>query len=208
MKSRKMRGVSWLAGGLLLCSGGLAAANEPTGETGQHGQHGEQGQHGEHAQETAQVKVDPKTALTKLHHINLLEIEAGKLATERSTTPAVKAYGERLVRDHQQSNDDIERLTREQNIELVEVDALPREFKQMRSDQKKQLDTLRQLQGDEFDRQFAQAMVDAHEKAITELIHAANDLRTGPVKELLDTQVPTLREHRDQALQILERPEG
>src|SRR5215213_1268077 len=43
---------------------------------------------------------DPADVLSKLHHANQMEIEAGKLAQEKGSSKAVKAYGKTLVRDH------------------------------------------------------------------------------------------------------------
>ena len=41
--------------------------------------------------------------LAHLHHVNLMEIDIGKLAQTKGTAP-VKRYGEMLVKDHQQAD--------------------------------------------------------------------------------------------------------
>lgn len=46
--------------------------------------------------------IDSET-LSKLHHINQMEIQFGHLAEERAASSKVKSYGARLARDHEKS---------------------------------------------------------------------------------------------------------
>lgn len=57
--------------------------------------------------------------LSKLHQINLMEIQLGQLAQQKASSAKVKSFGERLVRDHQMADREVAALAQKRNIELV-----------------------------------------------------------------------------------------
>lgn len=76
-------------------------------------------QHQEHQAED----FGPMTAenvLNKMYQSNLKEIALGQLAVEKASNARVRAFGERLVQDHQKANEKITEVAKSQNIELKE----------------------------------------------------------------------------------------
>jgi putative membrane protein len=134
---------------------------------------------------------DPPTAadvLDKLHHSNLTEIEAGKLAQDNGHSKATKDYGKMLVSDHTSADEQVKALAREEKVDLSASTPV------VGSNKLADLSA-----GREFDRRFARSMVDDHKKDIAE-VTAARDNTTDPkLKTLLTAMLPTLQKHESMA---------
>ncbi|WP_407351302.1 DUF4142 domain-containing protein [Luteimonas sp. R10] len=111
------------------------------------------------------------------------EVAAGKLATERAASDAVKRLGEEMVRDHRHGN---ERL-----MALIRTDPsfrLPRPHRD-------RLDGLTQLQGDAFDQAYLRQMHQGHARAIALYAEAMASVQDPKVREFARQTLPTLRRH-------------
>src|SRR5204862_225533 len=56
--------------------------------------------------------------LTKLHHANQMEIEAGKLAQTKGESKAVKTFGKTLVSDHTAADKQVVALAKQLKVDL------------------------------------------------------------------------------------------
>jgi putative membrane protein len=161
------------------------------------------------AQKTDRGSMDPGKKLTddqvlrKVHHINLEEIDAGKLAQQKGTTREVKDYGATLVRDHTKADQDTKALASKMNVDLEKVkdDARHREKQQAMQDK---MDQLKKMSGKEFDRTFAQMMADGHHQAIA-MVKAARVDAKPEMRSFLDGLLPALQRHEDMANDILSK---
>jgi predicted outer membrane protein len=59
----------------------------------------------------APSQVDKSFAISAAQS-GLAEVQAGQLASQRATSPQVKQYGQKLVTDHTQANDQLQRPLR------------------------------------------------------------------------------------------------
>lgn len=59
--------------------------------------------------------------LNALHHQNLLHIELGQLTRSNTTSPKVKAWGERLIRQHQKLDRDLFAYAKENQLTVSET---------------------------------------------------------------------------------------
>lgn len=84
---------------------------------------------------------------------NMAEVELGRLAAERGTTPEVKAFAAMMQRDHSKKVEELTALATTKGV------ALPSELSPLHLDLKQKLAA---LSGAEFDEAYADAMVDAH----------------------------------------------
>jgi len=67
------------------------------------------------------------------------------------------------------------------------------------------MDQLQKMTGKDFDRAFAQMMVNGHREAIEMVKDARSTVQNAEVKSLLEQLLPTLQKHEDMANDILNK---
>jgi predicted outer membrane protein len=142
--------------------------------------------------------------LMKLHHINKEEIEVGQIAQKNGGTRDVKDFGATLVRDHTQADQDVTALASKVNVDLEakKADAKHQEKQQVMQNK---IDQLKKTSGKDFDRAFAQMMVNGHRQAIEMVKDARGTVQSVELKSLLEKLLPTLQKHEDIANDILNK---
>ena len=123
----------------------------------------------------------------------LLEVTAGKLAEQRGSDPAVKAYGQKMVADHTAANEKLKSLADSKQMPLPNS---------LSAKERNSLDKLETLNGDEFDRAYARMMVKDHTEDVEEFEHAAKTAKDSDVRAFAATTLPTLRHHLVMANQM------
>jgi len=148
-------------------------------------------------------KLTDDQVLRKIHHINQEEIQAGQLAQQKGTTRDVKDYGAVLVRDHTKGDQDVKALASKMNVDLeaMKNDARHQEKQQVMQNK---MDQLQKMSGKDFDRAFAQMMVNGHREAI-EMVKTARADAKPEMKAFLDKLLPVLQKHEDMANDILNK---
>jgi putative membrane protein len=140
----------------------------------------------------------PGEILTKLHHSNQMEIEAGKLAQEKGQSKEVKAYGKLLVKDHTAADKQVTTLAKQLKVEFETMPAM----------KNAKLETAKSATGPEFDRMFAQAMLEDHTRDVAEASAARDETKNPKLKKLLTALVPKLEKHKELAQKIADKPAG
>ena len=126
-----------------------------------------------------QVNRDPHEFINTMAIAGMAEVQLGKLAAERAQDPDVKAFGQMMVKDHTQANDELKQVVSQTGVQLpTQLDEKHREL----------ADRLMKLQGEEFDREFMKAMVDGHETVADQLLRQAGWIGTSTRDE---SGVPT-----------------
>src|SRR5215472_17404311 len=68
-------------------------------------------------------KTQPSATDTKfmktLAERGMAEVEAGKLASEKASDPGVKQFGEQMVKDHTQNNEQLRALAKSRGVSLA-----------------------------------------------------------------------------------------
>jgi putative membrane protein len=85
---------------------------------------------------------------------NAAEIELSRLALEKATSPAVKAFAQTMIDEHGAAGDKLKSLISGQAIEWPA---------QLDDKHRKTADELTKNQGDDFDREYVKAMVEGHQ---------------------------------------------
>jgi putative membrane protein len=101
---------------------------------------------------------------------DMAEVELGRLAQQRATYPEVKQFAEMMVRDHSQSSDALRPTAQQHSIQVRA--GLPEEHRRL-------MERLSSLSGAEFDREYMDAMIDAHEEIVNHLQSRASEDRFG-----------------------------
>jgi putative membrane protein len=90
----------------------------------------------------------------------MAEVELGKLAADHGLSADVKKFGQMMVTDHTKGNDELKQVASRFNI------APPPGMDDKHRDL---YEKLSKLQGNDFDKQYMDAMVDGHEHAVDKL---------------------------------------
>jgi len=116
----------------------------------------------------------------------MLEVQLGRIAVQRGSSAAVKHYGQEMVAEHTQVNQELMRLAMQKGVELP---------KQMSSQNKAMTDRLSGLSGTSFDAAYKQAMIDSHNQAIA-LFKAQSQQGQDPqLKAWASQKLPNLQAH-------------
>jgi putative membrane protein len=137
---------------------------------------------------------DTATVLSKLHHSNQMEIEAGKLAQERGQSKDVKSFGKTLVTDHTAADKKVLALAKTEKIDL------PAE-----TGKGDMMDKLKSASGPDFDRTFAARMLDDHQNDVAEAKEARDRTSDAKLKALLGAIIPVLEKHREIAQKLVDK---
>lgn len=140
-------------------------------------------------------KVSQSDFMTQAASNGMLEVEAGRLAQQKGLMQEVKDYGQTMVNDHTTANNQLKTLASQLNI------ILPDSMSQEHLDQ---LQSLRDKNGAEFDREYMDLMVSSHENAISLFEDASNNMENAEVKRFATTTLPVLRQHHARANQLNE----
>lgn len=130
-----------------------------------------------------------------LQTVNKGELEAARIAVERSTNEQVKAYAERMITEHEEND---------RKLEAVGVRPARGEFSgKMERKHKSLSNRLGRLEGADFDRAYMKAMVEDHEMVIDKLdkkmIPAA---KTGALSSHLTETRTAVESHLEEARRI------
>jgi putative membrane protein len=140
----------------------------------------------------AQAAETTASFVTKASESGMAEIEFGRLAAEKGGSPAVRAYGQRMVADHGKADAELKPLAEKKQLPLA---------KTLKPEHQKALETMRAKNGAEFDAAFAQQMVADHNEAVA-LFTAASSLPDAELAAFAAKTLPTLREHQKDAASL------
>lgn len=134
--------------------------------------------------------------------LNQMEIELGKLAQKNAGTQAVKSYGEMLVKEHSQNNQQLADLAKKTKQTIPKHQPETEAEKQDKAQAKKQMAELKKLQGRDFDREYLRLMVADHDKELAKIDTNIAKAQNGQLAELLRATKPMLQSHADQAREL------
>jgi putative membrane protein len=120
----------------------------------------------------------------------MAEVQLGKLAAEKASSPDVKKFGQRMADDHGKANDELKTLAQNKNISLpTDLDAKDKALQ----------NRLSKLSGPAFDRAYMQAMLTDHQKDVSEFRTESKSGTDPDVKAWAAKTLPTLEDHLKEA---------
>jgi putative membrane protein len=123
---------------------------------------------------------------------NMTEIQSGQEALNRSKDPLIRQLARHMIDDHTAAQNQLEKLAASKGVEL------PTE---LTSSDQTMVDNLRMENGGDFNRDYVNDQVKAHEQAIAEVKKEANDGTDPDAKILAQQLLPTLEHHLEMAKQ-------
>ena len=141
--------------------------------------------------------------LSQLHETNQTEVELGKMAGQKGSTPDVRSYGKELMSDHSAADRKVEKVARDLGLELSPPTAPSKALQEKQNHDGAVREMLENVSGKDFDRDFLEAMSKDHQKAIQDLTEALNTTSDAKVKALLQELLPKLKEHQQMAEKLL-----
>lgn len=124
------------------------------------------------------------------------EVRLGELGQLSGTHVMVKEFGMMMVKDHQQANQELEALAKQEGYaDMPEVaEAADEEAYQQ----------LMKKKGAEFDKAFAEQMVKDHQKSVRLFTMQAENGKDGQLKRWAAQKLPVLKEHLEHARKLQE----
>ncbi|MDQ6860704.1 MAG: DUF4142 domain-containing protein [Verrucomicrobiota bacterium] len=127
-----------------------------------------------------------KEFLKDASELGLTEVQLGKMAAEKGTSPDIKALGAKMMADHNKSNAELIQIAAAKRVELGMDETAA---------QKKMLASFEGKTGAEFDKEFREHAVKDHQKAIKTFTHAAETSPDADIKAFAAKNLPILQEH-------------
>jgi putative membrane protein len=120
------------------------------------------------------------------------EIESSKLAAAQGQSSAVKSFADKMISAHTASTAKLKAVAGAQTPAVTPDDTL-------NPAQQASLDSLKPLHGADFDKAYAAAQVDAHQKTLDALNAYASGGDNAALKNLASGMVPTVTAHLNMA---------
>jgi putative membrane protein len=146
---------------------------------------------------------DAAKTLAALHQANQREVALAGLAQKRSTDRMVKQFATMIVREHKAADAQVLAAAKRKNVVLTTEEARKAASKDD-DDEKETMDKLTALRGPEFDREFAQVMVDEHEDAVKLVKDARDDIDDVDLKSMLAELQGKLEKHHEHAKHLVD----
>ncbi len=140
------------------------------------------------ADDKAQTSLNSATFVSKAAQTGMAEVELGRIALEKSKSSDVRAFADRMVKDHGKANEELTTLAQSKNVEV------PR---QLDSEHQGMVEMMRSRSGTDFDVEYAQHMAKGHGDAIALFTQASR--ASGLDHEIAgfaQKTLPTLEEHK------------
>ncbi|HTE56916.1 MAG TPA: DUF4142 domain-containing protein [Kofleriaceae bacterium] len=147
-------------------------------------------------------------AVNKLHHANEMEIEMGKLGTERAKAADVKSFAGRMVRDHKKADGKVTALAKKRGATLAPPAPQNDDEKKKMDEAMATMARLRGLEGEAFDREFMAAMVKDHAAALQLVTDSLAQAKDASLVALLKGVKPVIEQHKAAAEKIAGKQAG
>lgn len=138
--------------------------------------------------------IDAEDFFEEASAMGVAEIETGRKALEESENAEVRAFAERMIKDHAAANEKMAEIAAEKGLEI--------------SDEAKLMDRARAMilqarDGESFDDAYANNQVEAHERSI-ELFERATRSDDAEVAAFAEKTLPKLQEHLEEARKLVQ----
>jgi len=132
--------------------------------------------------------------LLDMHKLNQSETAVGKLAATHAAKTDVKQFAQHLISDHKANDEKVMSLAKRRGVALSALTPTPKQAEKDKNHEqlKQRLETLK---GQDFDREFTQAMIEGHRNAISDAQNALAQCRDSDMRALLEETLPKLNKH-------------
>lgn len=139
------------------------------------------------------VNAADRTFIEKAAEGGMAEVQLGKLAADKATSPAVKDFGQRMVKDHSAANDKLKSVASSKSVSVPDS---------LNAKDKALYDRLSGLSGAAFDKAYMRAMIQDHKMDVAEFRKESKAAKDRDVRSFASTTLPTLEDHLNMAKQV------
>lgn len=118
----------------------------------------------------------------------LAEVQLGKIAQDKGSSPKVKEFAKMMVADHTKANDELKKLAESKNITLPT--AAGEEMQKATAD-------ISAKNGNDFDKAYIAQMVKDHEKTVKLFEDGQKNVKDAEMKAFIGKTLPVLKTHLD-----------
>jgi putative membrane protein len=136
------------------------------------------------------------TFMKKLAEGDLAEVDAGRLASQKSSNDGVKDFGEEMVKDHSKNGSELKTLAASQGVQV------PTTIDSEHASQKTELE---KTSGRDFDSEYIKGQVRAHEQTAQLIQREIRDGQDPAVKEFAQKTLPVVNHHLAMAKHLQEQ---
>jgi len=142
------------------------------------------------AQSMAALSSTDRTFAQKAAAGGLAEVSLGQIAAQNANSQQVKDFGQRMVTDHTQANQELQQIAQQENL------TLPTQPDSKDQATQKRLGT---LTGTAFDTAYTKDMVQDHRQYIAEFKREAQSGQDPALKAFAQKTLPVLQQHLQMA---------
>lgn len=124
------------------------------------------------------------------------EVKLGQLAAQKGSSDDVKQFGQKMVDDHTKLGDQMKQIAQQQGINIP--DGVPAKDKALEA-------KLNSLSGDAFDKAYIKAMVQDHQKDLSEFKKEASSGNDTSIKDAASQGEQVISEHLQMAQQMAQK---
>jgi len=128
------------------------------------------------------------TFASKAAIAGMAEVELGKLALEKGSDAKVKDFASMMVKDHGKANAELKAIATSKKIVLP--NGLDQEHKSV-------MEELKSKSGADFDKSYAKAMVEGHQKTLALMQQGSMGLKDAELKGFATKTAPIVKHHLD-----------
>jgi putative membrane protein len=141
----------------------------------------------------ASVSDTDKAFMSEAATGGMAEVELGRLAAQKAASADVKAFGQRMVRDHSKANGELKAVAAKKGVTLPTA---------LTDEQKANKAKLEKLSGAAFDREYMAMMVEDHDKDVAAFQDKSTSANDADLRAFVSKTLPTLQEHQKLAHDI------
>ncbi len=127
--------------------------------------------------------------------IDMYEIAAGKIASEKGQSEAVKQFGQHMAEAHGKTSEELQAIVLAEKID-VKLPSRPDRK------QRKMIDELNEAKPEDFDKIYAEQQVKAHDRAVELFDEYAEGGDNAALKQFAANTLPTIKQHLRDAKQL------
>ncbi len=116
----------------------------------------------------------------------MMEVQLGKLVSQKASSPEVKDFGSTMVKDHSDANQKLKSAVKSLQITIPST---------MDKDHKDMMDKLNNKTGKDFDKEYMDMMVKDHKKDVSDFETAQKNVTDPSLKSWIDKTLPVLKQH-------------
>ncbi|MBN2991042.1 DUF4142 domain-containing protein [Pseudomonas cedrina subsp. fulgida] len=122
----------------------------------------------------------------------ITEVEAGKLALQKSSSADVKTFAQHMIDDHTKANQALMALAKKHDLEVPDDAALMDKAKK----------AILEMRDESFDKAYANNQVNAHEEAVKLFKNESTSSDNAELKAFASEKLPTLEKHLKMAKEL------